>query len=312
MLKPHIFMKEQLQYITNVSSSESWETMTPRTTPLAYSASSVIDGGIYCMGGISYDNFFGITAPKYSSEHKVYTISTDTWSSKNNLLKSAGYNNGLVYNEKIYIVGGYTVGTGNGATKVYNPSTDTFSDLTNSNIGSSNTTADILNEKIYMISRNKHEMYDITTDTWTTKTTQSTAIDDCSFVTVNEKLYSIGGQMFSSTNYKQTQMYNPITNSWTAKTDKITATSKMTAVALGDLIYCFGGISYDESTSAVSYLNILEIYDTTTDTWTTGLILIEGICGSAIEVSGGNIYLIGGENAKDTVTNAVRKYTPSI
>ncbi|PWH20828.1 MAG: hypothetical protein DDG58_00660 [Ardenticatenia bacterium] len=117
-------------------------------------------------------------------------------------------------------------------------------------------------------------------------------------------LYAIGG------NYEggvtgQVDMYIPGRNTWVARANKSTPVSNIGAMAIGDLIYVPGGC--DASDTAVDKL---EVYNPKVDTWTEAAPLPFAVCGYALTVSGGRLYVIGGWDGTRFVP-AVQEYDPA-
>ncbi len=129
---------------------------------------------------------------------------------------------------------------------------------------------------------------------WTTLSDMPWSTADQTIAVVNSKLYVIGGYLpgASSGTHGYGGMndcweYNISTSTWTQKTGMPTDRWGMIAVTVGSLIYVFGGESHGSASTK------LEIYNPSTDSWSTGnscpaAIGAQGISGCT---DGTDIYL---------------------
>ncbi|MDR0797370.1 MAG: hypothetical protein LBE70_01410 [Nitrososphaerota archaeon] len=105
-------------------------------------------------------------------------------------------------------------------------------------------------------------------NSWTKKTPMNTERTRFGVTVVNDLIYVIGGTNggYSVVN----ECYNPKSDSWTTLAPMPTQRAMFAIVAYQDKIYCMGGITenYDGPMVARS-LDINEVYDTTTDSWST-------------------------------------------
>lgn len=155
--------------------------------------------------------------------------------------------------------------------------------------------------------------YDPATNTWATKADLPISVQSMVVRAVGGKLYSIGGYNSGlGVVYKDVYEYDPASNEWTKKTDMPTAREDMGAAVVGTKIYVFGGLGPPGTPTKA-----LEIYETTTDTWTTGADMPEfkllGDFGMSLN---GLVYAIGGTNTFEdypalTPVGASYVYNPS-
>ena len=131
-----------------------------------------------------------------------------------------------------------------------------------------------------------------TADTWTTKASLPTPRGGASSAVVNDQLYIISG-FTNAGETRLVQAYNPATNTWTTKAPIPTARSYSGAAAIGNKIYVAGGCGANQD-CRVSTLSTLEIYDTVTDTWTTGAPMQTIRHGFAMGAINGRLYVAGG------------------
>ncbi len=127
----------------------------------------------------------------------------------------------------------------------------------------------------------------------------------------NGYLYQMGGQASTTMTDSVGSVYrlNLASNVWETMTSMITPVQGIDPVAIGNKIYVFGG--YDRNGF---YLDDLQIYDTTVNTWTLGarLTIIPLWQYQAVALDG-QLYIIGGNGGWATATthNRVFRYNPT-
>ncbi len=110
-----------------------------------------------------------------------------------------------LFDNKIYLIGGYSYGTPSGATnvnEVYDPSNDTWASLTPMPVSKYGVTREnpVINGKIYVTHgldggfHADNYVYDPSSDTWTQKSAGLHPRDGVESAVVNQKLYVIGGR----------------------------------------------------------------------------------------------------------------------
>ena len=145
--------------------------------------------------------------------------------------------------------------------------------------------------KIYVIGGGgpigTNEEYDPQNDTWTTKTAMPFPEQNFAIAVYQNKIYCIGGE-------DENQVYDPATDTWEIKTAMPTARYGAVAQVVDGKIYVIGGaknLGYNKGNVA---LNVTEVYDPTTDTWTTKA-AIPYATPSVSAVIENKIYLIGSQ-----------------
>jgi len=147
-------------------------------------------------------------------------------------------------------------------------------------------------------------------NTWQTKTPMPTPRAGLNTAVVDGKIYAIGGtnatgqlpsispeSILGNTgigNFVGTnEEYDPAADNWTTKTDMPTPRALFATAVYQNKIYCFGG------RSTPTYLggptNATEVYDPTTDTWTTKADMPIAQQWLQANIVNNKIYLIGGE-----------------
>lgn len=100
------------------------------------------------------------------------------------------------------------------------------------------------------------------------------------------------------------EQYLPSEDQWVPLADKPRAVANIGAVSLGGVVYVPGGYDADGRV-----LDILEIYDTRTDTWAAGPSLPAPRCAYALAAVQEQVYLFGGWDGR-RYTNSVFRYDP--
>lgn len=134
-----------------------------------------------------------------------------------------------------------------------------------------------------------------TKDSWVTLEPMPTARSNLGVVAVNGKIYAIGG--YNGSYLAVNEMYDPQTNTWTIMAPMPLPRSSFGICVHHDKIYVFGGIFRDNYGTRSSYTNITEVYDPSTDSWSTGA--SEPTAGRAhfcANVVGDEIYLVSGSS----------------
>jgi len=137
---------------------------------------------------------------------------------------------------------------------------------------------EVLGDSLYVIggwdlelseASNRTFLYNFTSNSWEIKTDLPIKSQSPILRTVNGKLYLIGGYDNAISMWNRTYEYDPATDTWTRKSDMPSAREDFGSAVVDGKIYTFGGLN----TQLADYnyeLNVTEIYDPATDTWTTG------------------------------------------
>jgi N-acetylneuraminic acid mutarotase len=161
----------------------------------------------------------------------------------------------------------------------------------------------VVNGKIYAIGGLNNdtnlavnEEYDPATDIWKTKEPMPTARSGFAIAAYQSKIYVIGGTTGTSDASGFTdknEVYDPATDTWETMVSMPTPRADLCASVVNGSIYLIGGKEYWEG-SLNHELNVTEVYDPTTDTWTTAASMPIPVFGYASAVVDGKIYVMGG------------------
>jgi N-acetylneuraminic acid mutarotase len=302
-------------YQWNVQES-GWETMAPLPTPRWAVGADVVNGKIYCIGG-----WIGSGASEDATNVvEEYNPATNAWTTKTPMPTPRRYRYFAVYDNKIYVIGGYNKTEGFiNKVEVYDPATDTW-DTSKTPMPTHRRAvfAATVNGKIYVIGGAGQgatpgqvvpldivEIYDPLTDTWTNGTPMPQKNSHFGGAVVDGKIYIIGGWDHQSppTYYNNVYVYDPVTDTWQEKTAMPTSRARMGMVAVGGEIYSIGG--NNSSVPLTNPLDIAEVYDVATDSWSVipSLSLSPARTGIPLVAYGGRLYVIGGWGVSDLDLN---------
>jgi len=162
----------------------------------------------------------------------------------------------------------------------------------------------VVNGRIYAIGgRNEsgylatNEEYDPATNTWTTKKPMQTPRAGFGIAVCQNKIYVIGGisGIDPSTGISiccsLNEVYDPLTDSWETKTSMPTNRSLLNAHVVNGKIYLIGGYYMLDPQTPLA-LNVNEVYDPITDTWTTKASIPTAVFAYASAVVNNKIYVI--------------------
>ena len=149
---------------------------------------------------------------------------------------------------------------------------------------------------------NTVQAYDPATNTWTSKAPMPTARAHLAVGVVNGVLYAVGGCVNPCTQdvFATVEAYDPTTDMWSIRAPMPTPRAGFGLVALNGILYAVGGT--DGTGSPVvgyHFVNTVEAYDPTTDTWTTKASMPTPRGWLAVSVVNGVLYAVGGGNVTD-------------
>ncbi len=174
--------------------SNSWQTMAALPTPRYSTATNIVDGKIYVIGGHTMTDLY-ITL----SITEVYDPATDSWVTKTPApLPVSSYASAVIDN-KIYVLGTNPDANWERNIMVYDPATDMWTIKNKAPIGyattvSATTGANAL-KRIYYFDENRTDIYNPTSDTWSTGTPAPTTNRlIAAAIAVDDAVYLVGGR----------------------------------------------------------------------------------------------------------------------
>lgn len=212
------------------------------------------------------------------------------------------------YNNKIYLLGGFTYDSEQNTVLIYDPSTDVWVFGTNLTNARFYATAAELNSKIYVIggakiqngssvSLSSVEVYDPQSNTVSAAADLPVPLRGASAVSANGKIYVFGGKINSSSFSNLVYEYNSTSNSWTTFSTAPFAAAYGGAIFISSTnkIYYFGGLT-GEPTSSSNYLSKAYSLDLSSNNWEelSNIPFKISNFATAFNPSNGLAYLIGG------------------
>jgi N-acetylneuraminic acid mutarotase len=142
-----------------------------------------------------------------------------------------------------------------------------------------------------------NEEYDPTTDTWKTRAPMPTARSGFAVAVYQSKIYVIGGAVGTGANVRftgATEVYDAATNTWETKLSMPTPRADLGANVVNGTIYLIGGKEYWGDGPLYHELDVNEVYDPTSNSWTTEARMPVPAFGYSSAVVDGKIYVFGG------------------
>jgi hypothetical protein len=194
--------------------------------------------------------------------------------------------------------------------------------------------AAVVNGKIYVIGgypgvgyypfSNITQMYNPANDDWITLAPMPTARINFGIAISNNKIYVIGGQddenMITTPEMSYqfevltgiNEAYDPTTNSWDNKASMPIPRNHLQANVVEDKIYLIGGQHQQsiELPPSEHSSNLTEVYDPTTDKWTTMTPIPNPVYSYCSAVVDDKIYIISGAFANSSLSNLVQIFDP--
>ena len=152
------------------------------------------------------------------------------------------------------------------------------------------------------------------TGQWTTEPTPFTYSEQMFCLAANNRIYAISGfqSCWSCTSY--VEEYDPSTGALVAKSPIPVACIEAGVAATpdGKIYVCGGCIPVSGGSSGPAYLDILQVYDTQTDTWLLKKSMsIQRANMGTVAGSDGKIYVMGGMIKDGDVIDVLEVYEPS-
>jgi len=305
---------------------DSWASKTPIPTQRYRLRATTVNDKIFAIGGIRLHGPLNVR----SEANEEYDPIMDTWVSRTPMPTPRAYFGIVVYQNRIYCIGGSTytyesvapVISVSGVNEVYDPKTDTWENKTSMPTPRDDLDANIVNGKIYLIggmtneqTSNLNEVYDPQTETWTTMSPLPTPVSLYASAVVDEKIYVIGGLLNRNGPSYLTQIYDPTTDSWSSGSSVPSnpegyypgGAGATSGVFARRRIYVFGG---SEAGLFGRSLNTTLIYDPEKDAWSYGARMITGRSGIGVASVKDVFYAVGGVINWGGYTGANEQYIP--
>jgi hypothetical protein len=160
------------------------------------------------------------------------------------------------------------------------------------------------------------ESFNIAADNWSTRASMPTARVDFGAVGVNGRIYAIGGDNLNgcgcaSSKLNVVEAYDPLANTWSTLAPMPTTRAHLGVAAIGDVIYAVGGYLWTGGPLVFQATNVVEAYDTRTNTWSSKAPLPFPQTGQGLAVMDGILYSIGGFTDGSSSSSPVFAYDPT-
>ena len=140
-------------------------------------------------------------------------------------------------------------------------------------------------------------------DTWSTKASMNVARVAAAAGAINGKLYVVGGVSTGGVT-TSLEVYDPATNSWNSLANALTSWAEASAVVTGDKLYIVGGCI--NSDCRVGNTGTLEVYDPSTNIWSTKASMPTARSYVAAGAINNKIYVAGGGQVCQPTVNSFR------
>lgn len=273
----------------------SWSTLTSDASPAAaVGATTTSDGKLWTLGG---------TNGNPVNKAQYFTPGSNTWTNITNMPTARGYLGAAVGSDgRAYAIGGKTNTTYLSTVEAYDPTVSKWY-CSGSGTGCTSTST----PPVAMPTARAH----------------LAVLADSS-----GHIYAIGGQTATSTYTNVVEMYNPSTRTWTCSTGDTgsgcssTSLAPMPTVRTAQAAFSSNGLLYVIGGYNGSYLNYVEVYNPTSNTWECSTGDTGSGCSASpltamptaraylglVTASDGNVYALGGYNGSYLTT--VEAYGP--
>jgi len=288
-----------------------WRTLAPMPTPRSEVAAAALDGKIYVVGGFEADG-----AP--SAKVEGYDPATNTWAEAARLPEPRHHAAAAAMGG-LYVLGGFgsTFQDARADVFLYTPSRNEWTavdPLVNARGGHG---AAVIGFDLYAVGGARAgpadglenvapvERYDPRSGEWGSGGDLPTPRDHLAAVNSAGALDTIGGRLGgdSSKNLSAHELLSD--NGWETRAPLPTARSGIAAVELNGLVYVFGG------EAPTGTFNIVDAYNSQTDSWETMPPMPTARHGLGAAVVGDTIYVIGGGPTPGlSVSGANEAFTP--
>jgi N-acetylneuraminic acid mutarotase len=284
----------------------------------------VIGGKLYVAGG-----WDGVD-PFFSGALRVYDPATGTWTTKATMPVPVITATAGVIDGRLYVAGGSTGGTGGGtevaSLQVYDPASDTWALRTPMPVANALTVSGVIDGKLYVTggtlndNDNALRVYDPVADTWADRTPMSDAGAGMAAGVIDGKLYVTGGSappcsfehVPNCMIYGTLRVYDPATDTWDETRSPMPTPRYIHTVAvLNGQLHAIGGDLGDVVGPAGAGTASHEVYDPSSDTWTTDTPMTRARYMLVADVINGRLYAAGGAAAGVPSIDVLEVYTPA-
>ncbi|EDO33438.1 predicted protein, partial [Nematostella vectensis] len=216
-----------------------------------------------------------------------------------------------VYDNKLYVIGGYRRGRKLNSMERYDPVEDTWTGLPSTSKCQGDMRAAVLGDYIYvaggssdrLLTCNYVERYSPRSERWQTVATMHRQRRRFALAVLDSRMYAVGGFDDNTGDLSHVEHYNPETNSWVEDPEMLICRYDFGAQALSGYLYAVGGANGRKGS-----LNTVERYDPKAQTWTRVASMKHCRGGVSIAVHCGKIFAINGMNEYMSIVDSVECY----
>ena len=219
--------------------NNQWIELNNQVIGRRYLTTEVVDGVIYIIGGSAQDYRFVDTV-------QAYNISNSTITTVASLPTKRVQLNSVVYDNKIYVIGGQLENTSarTGAVEVYDPSSNSWTTLSSMPTARECDLA-LIDDKIYAFggydglnALTSVEIYNIENDSWSAASNMPYALSAYHLASFENFVFLFGDY---SERIDEVNMYNSNDDSWIKLSTNFTGRRHAAVVRNGDWIYVIAG-----------------------------------------------------------------------
>ena len=263
-------------------------------TPRMGSASAVVDGKIYIIGGYSKQGI--------SSVVEEYDSHKNKWNQKASMITSRGMTSAVAVGKVIYVIGGRNESGITNVVEAYDTVRDSWKKVKPMPTARWNHMVAEVDGLIYVIGGitgvgnrreaiDKVEIYDTAKDSWSSGIPMPKAKQGAAVNVNQEKIYILGGR-FGAGDFGyatgSVEVYNKAQKTWdSASPMKKARTSPQAAIVDGKIFVIGGGFEGGLRDS-------IEVYNIASNTWDSQLTMQKQRTGHSVATIGNKIYIIGG------------------
>jgi N-acetylneuraminic acid mutarotase len=245
--------------------SSNWSTLKEMPSKRTELSAVSLAHNIYVIGGVM--------KKKNTDLVEIYDTKTNTWKAGDPLPQKRNHVAAATFENKIYVIGGFNdKGMPTNNLFIYNPNTNEWKQGADMPTTRGALTANFVNGTLYVVGGDGTRLWN------------SDGYDPEGVVAVNEA-------------------YDPKTNTWTKRSPMQIPRDHLASAVIDGKVYIIGGREPIGKSSLFRNLNINEVYDTKTDTWSFGHPLASYRSSLAAASVNDKIYVFGGENTERTFDN---------
>ena len=228
-------------------------------------------------------------------------VGPGNWTAKAPMPAIRGEVEAVVFENKLYAIGGNVASNAVPRNEVYDPATDRWLARAPMPVARDHLGLALVNGKIYTFGgfvKTIHEgasidvfEYTPATDTWRSRAPLKSPLGSVGTAVVNGKIHVFGGRGLDKVTTTTHSVYDPATDTWTDAAPLSKGRDHMAVVAVDGKIHVIGG----RFANPVDRTDLHEVYDPATNTWSTAAPLKTPRSAVAAALYRGMIVVDGGE-----------------